>query len=557
MGTFADLSPMRLVPDAVLVPPEAHGRGFSQHETALVLDGYLRRLASQNSRCRTVLGRLAKRFLARSLYHELGFARLADYARERLAISARELESLAAATAALERLPDVRDAFERGELSWSQLRLLIGVATPDTQATWLDLARGRTVRALAALVRDRSATAEDYEPHARFRLRCSRRVLRLWRDTVELARRMAGSELTQGQAAEAIAAEGLAARPSCAEAWPATPSAARAADPDETRTKFADIDWTAVAEAIPDDVTRLADGVEELDARGLDDRMRVVLRAMHRIDWQLGRLLRVFLDRRLYRLMWFPSAGRYLTERLEMSARRARALVALERKTWQAPALREAYETGTVSSLQAIVMLPVIGDRTAPAWIARAGQVTLRRLSDEVEWALTVRDGVTDIGPPSPRASLAIPARQMCARPEWEFPDAEIAFTAPVSVVALFRTAVLAFAHPRDSLPGGLEALLRQPRHRDPVFARDGWRCAVPICTARRNLHDHHVVFRSRGGDNGRDNRITLCAWHHLRGIHAGRVRASGEAPDGIRWEIGVHAGRRPLFRLDAAGYIQ
>jgi hypothetical protein len=146
-----------------------------------------------------------------------------------------------------------------------------------------------------------------------------------------------------------------------------------------------------------------------------------------------------------------------------------------------------------------------------------------------------------------------------------KFPDAEMVFTAPVSVVALFRTAVLAFAHPSDSLPGGLEALLQhvkaewegQPRHRDPVFARDGWRCAMPVCTARRNLHDHHVVLRSRGGDNGRDNRITLCAWHHLRGIHAGRVRASGEAPDGITWEIGVHAGRRPLFRLDATGYVQ
>jgi hypothetical protein len=320
-----------------------------------------------------------------------------------------------------------------------------------------------------------------------------------------------------------------------------------------------------VAEAVPDDVAHLADGVEDLDARALDDRMRAVLRAMHRIDWQLGRLLRVFLDRRLYRLMWFPSAGRYLTERLGMSARRARALVALERKTWQAPALREAYEAGTVSSLQAMIMMPVVGERTAAAWIARAGQVALRRLNDEVEWALTVRDGMTDIAPPPARASLAIPGRQMCTRPEWEFPDAEIVFTAPVSVIALFRTAVLAFAHPRDSLPGGLEALLHhvkaewegQPRHRDPVFARDGWRCAVPVCMVRRNLHDHHVVFRSRGGDNGRDNRITLCAWHHLRGIHAGRVRASGEAPDGITWEIGVHAGRQPLLRLDATGYIQ
>jgi len=94
-----------------------------------------------------------------------------------------------------------------------------------------------------------------------------------------------------------------------------------------------------------------------------------------------------------------------------------------------------------------------------------------------------------------------------------------------------------------------------QPRHRDPIFARDGWRCAVPVCTARRELQDHHLVFRSRGGDNGRENRITVCAWHHLHGIHGGRVRAWGEAPAGITWEIGVGAGRRPLLRLDADGY--
>ena len=51
--------------------------------------------------------------------------------------------------------------------------------------------------------------------------------------------------------------------------------------------------------------------------------LRDVLHAMRRIDWQTGRLLRVFLDRRLYRLMRFPSAGRYLTERLGLSARKA------------------------------------------------------------------------------------------------------------------------------------------------------------------------------------------------------------------------------------------
>ena len=175
-----------------------------------------------------------------------------------------------------------------------------------------------------------------------------------------------------------------------------------------------------------------------------------------------------------------------------------------------------------------------------------------------------MRDGLVPIAPPSAGASLALDERQLCARPEWEFPDAEIAFRAPVAVVGLLRTAILAFAHPHDSLVGGLESLLLhvkaewegQPRHRDPVFARDGWRCAVPVCTARRELHDHHLLFRSRGGGNARENRITLCAWHHLRGVHAGRVRAEGEAPDGITWEIGVRAGRRPLLRLAGERYV-
>jgi hypothetical protein len=94
-----------------------------------------------------------------------------------------------------------------------------------------------------------------------------------------------------------------------------------------------------------------------------------------------------------------------------------------------------------------------------------------------------------------------------------------------------------------------------QPRHRDRVFERDGWRCAVPACSARRNLHDHHVLFRSRGGGNARDNRITVCAWHHLRGIHGGIVHAWGEAPHGLTWELGLAAGRPPLLRV-AAGDV-
>jgi hypothetical protein len=83
-------------------------------------------------------------------------------------------------------------------------------------------------------------------------------------------------------------------------------------------------------------------------------------------------------------------------------------------------------------------------------------------------------------------------------------------------------------------------------RHR--VFARDGWRCAVPGCTSFENLHEHHIRFRSAGGGDSLDNRITLCAFHHLRGVHAGLLRCVGRAPDGLRWELGIRPGVTPLL---------
>jgi hypothetical protein len=151
-------------------------------------------------------------------------------------------------------------------------------------------------------------------------------------------------------------------------------------------------------------------------------------------------------------------------------------------------------------------------------------------------------------------ARLVRPERQVRAREV----DTHITFFAPATVAILFRQAVASFTEPGEPAWRGLERLLdhvhrewsSQPRHRDPIFARDGWRCAVPACTSRRNLHDHHLLYRSRGGGNGRDNRITICAWHHLRGIHQGRVRARGVAPDAISWELGVRPGGTALLTL-------
>jgi hypothetical protein len=92
---------------------------------------------------------------------------------------------------------------------------------------------------------------------------------------------------------------------------------------------------------------------------------------------------------------------------------------------------------------------------------------------------------------------------------------------------------------------GSVERLRREHR----VFERDGWLCTVPGCSSRRNLHSHHIRFRSVGGSDEPANLTTLCAQHHQRGVHAGVVRCTGEAPDGLTFELGLRRGVAPLMR--------
>jgi hypothetical protein len=86
-----------------------------------------------------------------------------------------------------------------------------------------------------------------------------------------------------------------------------------------------------------------------------------------------------------------------------------------------------------------------------------------------------------------------------------------------------------------------------QRRYR--IFERDGWRCRVPGCSSRANLQVHHVVFRSHGGGEDDGNLATLCATHHLRGIHQGRLRCHA-LPDGLlAWEFAPDPVDGPLVR--------
>jgi hypothetical protein len=349
------------------------------------------------------------------------------------------------------------------------------------------------------------------------------------------------------------------------------------------------------------------------DARALDRRLRELVRIRQSVAWHEGRLLNTLARFGLYRDLGFPSLRRYCRERIGISLRRARHLIALDRRLADLPAVAEAYRTGALSWVRAASVARVASEATEQAWIRLAASVTVRRLRDEVALAEAAIDDpapwedrpererrVDRRGfPPGMDAGGRVQTCAPSAGPNGMVPDGgvqtcaaaasgtvaaartQVRFWAPLDVARLWRHA-LAVCRLVDAAEGGagealedwecvdrMIACFRQSmevkgdaawRRRYRVFERDGWRCRVPGCSSRRNLHEHHVVFRSQGGGDGDDNLVAVCATHHLRVVHAGHARCR-RLPDGsLLWELGAGGADPPLARyiedvlLEAAG---
>jgi hypothetical protein len=140
-GSSASIPAWHVPPEILARPWRDELRSLDRGECALLLDRCLRTLVRQEASCRRVLGTLAAAFLRTKSHHRLGFSRVGDATRERFGISARELQSAAQVATKLDELPALARAFEAGELSWTQARLLIRVATPASEAAWIAVAR--------------------------------------------------------------------------------------------------------------------------------------------------------------------------------------------------------------------------------------------------------------------------------------------------------------------------------------------------------------------------------------------------------------------------------
>ena len=87
------------------------------------------------------------------------------------------------------------------------------------------------------------------------------------------------------------------------------------------------------------------------------------------------------------------------------------------------------------------------------------------------------------------------------------------------------------------------------------VLARDGYRCQVPHCSRRVQLHAHHIQWRLHGGRTRLDNLITVCHRHHGM-IHTGALVVGGSVSRGVDFSgddgspYGPHVGDETSARI-------
>jgi hypothetical protein len=440
--------------------------------------------------------------------------------------------------------------------------------------------------------------------------RCSASTSSRWFRTRQAANRVAGHSCPPAVALEMVVAEVLSfvpveepaaeplaqgappamelgeSRPPAGSAAPASPSGPTPA-PQHTRpapqhTRPAPRQTGPAPQQggeLPSTLAPCLEGLAEAGAFELDRRLRGLVALEQGLDFRIGQLLASVAAGRRYRRLGHPSLSSFARERLGMSPSRARALLRLARAAHLCPELRSGYRSGRLSWVKAQTLLPLLTQRACQPyqsrWLALAERATVRRLEDDVAYA--VAQGHVDPAKcqirAKPTGSQTPPAPGATPLPG----AGRLFIVAPRSVTRLAQAALCSVRRRIERHLGrpvtpaeGFEAMLdyaleswghpqRRPRPAHRVFERDGWRCAVPACSSYRNLHAHHIVPRSRGGGDSPANLVTLCAFHHLRGVHARLLSITGRAPEELDFElpwgrfrsgdVRVYAGRKGSVR--------
>jgi hypothetical protein len=459
----------------------------------------------------------------------LGFSCLGDYAREVLGIQERTAQNMARLSRELRKRPLLRTAVQAGKVRVRKAQTVLPLAVGDAEAEWVELARTLSVGALEIMVRGaRADPGEEDEDWRRFRVRLEAEERALVDKALAVAGKVIGPGASRAQRLEAMAQEYLGEHPveggvDLEQPCPALRPVEDFLEQRRAQLELESEQWSHLA-VVPEPPAPERGFDEAASPEEVDAEIRRLAAMRSSWDDLLGSFALAVKASGIWRILGFSDFSHYCTERLGLAVRTVEQRVAVEKRLWEVPALREALLDRQLSYEQ-VRLLSRLPTADIPGWITRARALTcieLRRALQAEEEA-QMRAARTLTAPVPARVALLLAAAFRAVR------AVENRFWSDGKCLVAIARHFLETWKPPVSKRRTLSQRVRQ---------RDLGNCQVPMCS-RRAAHAHHVDPRGRGGPTVGANLVGICSCHHLRGVHGGYIRVSGTAPRGLVWVLG------------------
>jgi 5-methylcytosine-specific restriction endonuclease McrA len=317
------------------------------------------------------------------------------------------------------------------------------------------------------------------------------------------------------------------------------------------------------------------DAKRDLSIAELDQRLEQAVEENERSERLICDLLLAMVERRGYEKFGFTDIYYYAEGRFGFSARKTRYLLHLAQQLRRLPRVKEALAQGRLGWTKASRIARVATTEDEVMWLDSALSLSVRELDQKINAerdaaGVKIRAWLTQ-----DQAAVWDYALEVCRRVNGV--DLDVGHC--LELIAGEFLATYAYrAHQLEETECSDEGTLAEEQHAAEdgpsdeeaaaleqkicpcnddlpcptasaeygrtwrfVLERDAYRCQYPDCAARRELHVHHIVFRSHSGKKGRarsnspQNLITTCVFHH-RMIHAGTIGVKGQAPSGLIW---------------------
>ena len=311
-------------------------------------------------------------------------------------------------------------------------------------------------------------------------------------------------------------------------------------------------------------------GVSTLTNAELDEKLEDAVIQSQRSEKLVCCFLNEVRERGAFRDFGCSTIYDYAAQRFGFKERKTRYLLFLGRKVKELPQIREALKTGKLGWCKAtrIASVATIHDETT--WLDSALSLSVseldRRIKDGTDRMASVlhffvTDEVRVLWENGLETARRVAGVELSPSQAFEYMIAEFLATWGVEADAEappHKTTPESTASPEmaevvngEEVSSAAKSLPLFPfaekiqidAERDAtgesfrrfILERDQWKCRYPGCNARKDLHVHHIVFRSQGGPNEAWNCVVLCHFHHTL-LHAGQIGLKGRAPYELEW---------------------